>query len=228
MPMELLTIKRGQKKAGLLIGDQQAKLVKIAAQRPEDKRRDIGTWIQKSSKGMGKSAQDFGLAVEQKPSAVNARLLPAPVIEYQQPGHYYAGTTGAWNMKDVRFFLTLAAWRTRGAAGEGGAGLWGKVWQSRCHRWYNSESFYLLFRALRRKFTGNALAWCWGRGSPPSPPPHLAPLPPPSPPVLPPSPPPPIPTPLPACVDYLRSVLLYISLIFFCSACARVLAAGLS
>ena len=105
--MELLTIKRGQKKTGLLIGDQQAKLVKIAAQRPEDKRRDIGTWIQKSSKGMANAAKTFGIQVEQKPSAVNARLLPAPVIEYKQPAHYYAGTTGAWNMKDVRSHITL-------------------------------------------------------------------------------------------------------------------------
>jgi hypothetical protein len=102
VPMELLSIKRGQKKTGLLIGDQQAKLVKIAAQRPEDKRRDIGTWIQKSSKGMAKSAQSFGIAVDSKPAVVNGRLLPAPVIEYAQPSHYYAGTTGAWNMKDVR------------------------------------------------------------------------------------------------------------------------------
>jgi eukaryotic translation initiation factor 2C len=101
IPMELLSIKRGQKKTGLLIGDQQARLVKIAAQRPEDKRKDIGTWIQKSSKGMAKSAQSFGITVDNKPSAVNGRLLPAPVIEYAQPSHYYAGTTGAWNMKDV-------------------------------------------------------------------------------------------------------------------------------
>lgn len=99
--MELLNIKRGQKKTGLLIGEQQAKLVKIAAQRPEDKRRDIGTWIQKSSKSMARSAETFGIAVDQKPAAVNGRLLPAPVIEYSQPSHYYAGTTGAWNMKDV-------------------------------------------------------------------------------------------------------------------------------
>lgn len=93
VPMELLSIKRGQKRTGLLIGDQQAKLVKIAAQRPEDKRRDIGTWIQKSSKSMARSAQTFGIAIDQKPSAVNGRLLPAPVIEYKQPSHYYAGMT---------------------------------------------------------------------------------------------------------------------------------------
>lgn len=102
VPMELLAIKRGQKRTGLLIGEQQAKLVKIAAQKPEQKRADIGTWIQKSSKSMTKSAQTFGIAVDQKPAAVNGRLLPAPVIEYSQPSHYYAGTTGAWNMKDVR------------------------------------------------------------------------------------------------------------------------------
>ena len=106
--MELLTIKKGQKRTGLLIGEQQAKLVKIAAQRPEDKRRDISTWIQNNTTDMAKSAQSFKIAVDSKPSAVNARLLPAPVIEYQQPSHYYAGTTGAWNMKDVRAPLFYA------------------------------------------------------------------------------------------------------------------------
>jgi hypothetical protein len=39
VPMELLTIERGQKRRGLLIGDQQANLVKKAAQPPDTKRK---------------------------------------------------------------------------------------------------------------------------------------------------------------------------------------------
>lgn len=44
----------------------------------------------------------FGVALDREPCEVKGRLLPSPVIEYAQPGHYYAGTTGAWNMVDVR------------------------------------------------------------------------------------------------------------------------------
>jgi eukaryotic translation initiation factor 2C len=100
--MELLSIKRGQKRRGLLIGDQQAKLVKIAAQRPEDKRKDINSWTQKSTTMMAGVEKSFGIQVDKQPAVVNGRLLPAPVIEYRKPSHYYAGTTGAWNMRDVR------------------------------------------------------------------------------------------------------------------------------
>lgn len=102
MPMELLTIKRGQKRRGLLIGDQQANLVRRAAQRPEDKRGDIGAWVQKASTMMATVEKGFGLKVDKQPATVQGRLLPAPVIQYGAPQHYYAGTTGAWNMKDVR------------------------------------------------------------------------------------------------------------------------------
>lgn len=102
VPMELLTIKRGQKRRGLLIGDQQANLVRKAAQRPEDKRNDITAWVHKATTMMGKVEQGFGLKVEKTPATVPGRLLPAPVIQYGAPQHYYAGTTGAWNMKDVR------------------------------------------------------------------------------------------------------------------------------
>lgn len=102
MPMELLTIKRGQKRRGLLIGDQQANLVRRAAQRPEDKRNDIAAWVQKASTMMGNVEKGFGLKFDKQPATVQGRLLPAPVIQYGAPQHYYAGTTGAWNMKDVR------------------------------------------------------------------------------------------------------------------------------
>lgn len=102
VPMELLTIRRGQKRRGLLIGDQQATLVRRAAQRPDDKQADIGAWVGKSTTMMARTEKDFGLKVDKQPAKVQGRLLPAPVIQYGSPQHYYAGTTGAWNMKDVR------------------------------------------------------------------------------------------------------------------------------
>lgn len=105
VPMELLTIKRGQKRRGLLIGDQQANLVRKAAQRPADKRDDIAAWVQKATTMMAQVERGFGLKVDKQPAQVTGRLLPAPVIQYGAPQHYYAGTTGAWNMKDVRLPL---------------------------------------------------------------------------------------------------------------------------
>ena len=43
---------------------------------------------------------------------VDGRLLPAPVLQYGQPKNYYAGTTGSWNMVDVRAPLATRACRT--------------------------------------------------------------------------------------------------------------------
>lgn len=47
----------------------------------------------------------FNLMLDNRPAEVNGRLLPAPVIQYGSPKNYYAGTTGAWNMVDVRSLL---------------------------------------------------------------------------------------------------------------------------
>ena len=51
------------------------------------------------------------LQVEGKPITVQGRLLPAPVIQYGHPKNYYAGTTGAWNMVDVRLLFPRTCWR---------------------------------------------------------------------------------------------------------------------
>lgn len=97
VPMELL-----QKRRGALLPDQQVALIKIAAQRPEDKRRDINNWVRESSPSMQKTAQEFKVQVENQPATVQGRLLPAPVLEYGKPSHHYAGSSGAWNMLNVR------------------------------------------------------------------------------------------------------------------------------
>jgi eukaryotic translation initiation factor 2C len=99
--MEMLTIARGQKRRGLLIGDQQANLVRKAAQPPEQKRGDIATWMTKKGDLFAQAKRNFGLSVSSEPVVCDGRLLPAPVLQYGEPKNYYAGTTGAWNMIDV-------------------------------------------------------------------------------------------------------------------------------
>lgn len=99
--MELLHVKRGQKRRGALLPDQQVSLIKIAAQRPADKRRDINTWVTRSRPSMTQTQTKFGVKMEQQPATVPGRLLPAPVLEYKKPSHYYAGSGGAWNMVNV-------------------------------------------------------------------------------------------------------------------------------
>ena len=79
-------------------------LIRIAAQRPEDKQRDITSWVNRSKTSMSKTAADFKVKVEAQPAVVDGRLLPAPVLEYGSPSHYYAGSVGAWNMVKVRYF----------------------------------------------------------------------------------------------------------------------------
>ena len=64
--------------------------------------QDIAEWIGKAQPMFRQVAQGFQLQIDQKEAVVEGRLLPAPVIQYGQPKNYYAGTTGAWNMVDVR------------------------------------------------------------------------------------------------------------------------------
>jgi hypothetical protein len=100
--MELLQIERGQKRRGLLIGDQQANLVRKAAQPPSVKQQDIVQWMEKSGSAWSQSKTQFGVSVAKEPITANGRLLPAPVLQYAHPKNYYAGTVGSWNMVDVR------------------------------------------------------------------------------------------------------------------------------
>jgi hypothetical protein len=91
VPLELMSVKPGQKKTGLLIGEQQAKLVRMAAQKPNDKKRDIEEWMRKTKGKRGEAEKDFNLTISSSPVDVDGRFLPTPVIEYKQPVHYYSG-----------------------------------------------------------------------------------------------------------------------------------------
>ena len=102
VPMELLSIKRGQKRRGLLIGDQQANLVKHAAQKPAVKLEDIKKWNASSQEAWRPINTGFGIEVGTQLTTVKGRLLPSPVLEYGQNKCYSAGTQGAWNMEGVR------------------------------------------------------------------------------------------------------------------------------
>lgn len=106
VPMELLQLEKGQKRRGLLIGDQQANLVRKAAQPPDVKRKDIADWMGKAANSFKSVQTAFNLQIDSQPAMVEGRLLPAPVIQYGHPKNYYAGTTGAWNMIDVRCLAT--------------------------------------------------------------------------------------------------------------------------
>jgi hypothetical protein len=106
--MELVTVVPAQKKRGMLEPDQQANLVRKAAQPPDRKKQDISDWMTKHKRTRDKVAKDFRLSIESSPLPATGRILPSPIIEYKTPQHYYAGTTGAWNMKDVRLSLCPA------------------------------------------------------------------------------------------------------------------------
>lgn len=107
VPMELLHIKKGQKRKGLLIGDQQANLVRYAAQKPNDKIRDISTWASGAQAPWASVIGKFGMAVDNKMKQVTGRVLPPPTIGYGVPANYFAGTVGAWNM-EVRLMFILS------------------------------------------------------------------------------------------------------------------------
>lgn len=107
VPIELMTVRAGQKKTGLLIGEQQAQLVRMSAQKPHEKKQDIESWMRKTQGKRAEVEREFGLTISSNPAEVDGRFLPTPVIEYKHPQYYYSGTAGAWNMKQVRNASTI-------------------------------------------------------------------------------------------------------------------------
>lgn len=91
VPIELMSVVPGQKKTGLLIGDQQAKLVRLSAQKPDEKKKEIEQWMRKTEAKRKEVQNEFGLTISSTPVEVDGRFLPTPVIEYKHPQYYYSG-----------------------------------------------------------------------------------------------------------------------------------------
>jgi len=111
IPPEMCATVPGQRRTKLT-PMQTREIIKLAAQRPQDKVgyiRESAAELASHGRGM---METWGLQMDSNLTSVDARVLPQPVLAYGNPAAFDVGTKGAWNLQNVRFAegRPLEAW----------------------------------------------------------------------------------------------------------------------
>jgi eukaryotic translation initiation factor 2C len=103
LPPELCVVISKQKVGGLS-GDQTAAMIRIAAQKPQEKMRDIEDRAKSAKKDGKDELKAFGLKMGDVATTVTARILPPPTLRYggRDSGFNPQGS-GAWNLRGIQF-----------------------------------------------------------------------------------------------------------------------------
>lgn len=105
-PIEVLAVMENQKYPYKLDDQQTSKMIKFAVTRPDQRMKDIQTGINKLNWTGDKMLQAYGLSINPNMIETQARVLPPPVVQFQ--GSTVApGTSGRWDLKGPRKFLTV-------------------------------------------------------------------------------------------------------------------------
>ncbi|CAL5432255.1 unnamed protein product [Camellia sinensis] len=100
LPMELCKIVPGQRYSNRLNDRQVNALLKANCQRPNDRERSIDQIARHNNYNTDKFVNEFGLRVRTELTSVDARVLPAPMLQYQDTQE--TPRVGAWNMIDKK------------------------------------------------------------------------------------------------------------------------------
>lgn len=102
LPPELCIVLPKQK-LGKMTGDQTAAMIKITVQKPNDKLREIQERAEQVGRDAAQELKAFGISMAGKPMAVEARVLPPPVLAYGGKDANYRVDAGSWNLKGIKF-----------------------------------------------------------------------------------------------------------------------------
>ncbi|KAF5937660.1 hypothetical protein HYC85_025166 [Camellia sinensis] len=100
LPMELCKIVPGQRYSKRLNDRQVSALLRATCQRPNDRERSINQMVKHNNYNNDKFVNEFGLRVRTELTSVDARVLPAPMLQYQDTQE--TPRVGAWNMIDKK------------------------------------------------------------------------------------------------------------------------------
>ncbi|XP_019439647.1 PREDICTED: protein argonaute PNH1-like isoform X2 [Lupinus angustifolius] len=104
LPMEACKIVSGQRYTKGLNEKQITSLLKVSCQRPREQEIDILKTIQQNDYECNPYAKEFGISIDNKLSSVEARVLPAPWLKYNDTGREkeYLPQVGLWNMMNKK------------------------------------------------------------------------------------------------------------------------------
>ncbi|XP_043806724.1 protein argonaute PNH1 isoform X2 [Manihot esculenta] len=104
LPMEACKIVQGQRYTKGLNEKQITSLLKVSCQRPRDQESDILQTIQQNGYNQDPYAKEFGISIDSKLASIEARVLPAPWLKYNDTGKVkeYLPQVGQWNMMNKK------------------------------------------------------------------------------------------------------------------------------
>ncbi|KAF7806343.1 protein argonaute PNH1-like [Senna tora] len=104
LPMEACKIVGGQRYTKGLNEKQITSLLKVSCQRPREQELDILQTIQQNDYEHNPYAKEFGINIDEKLTSVEARVLPAPWLKYNDTGREkeYLPQVGQWNMMNKK------------------------------------------------------------------------------------------------------------------------------
>ncbi|GFY98311.1 Stabilizer of iron transporter SufD / Polynucleotidyl transferase [Actinidia rufa] len=104
LPMEACKIVEGQRYTKRLNDRQITSLLKFACQRPHEQEMDILETIHHNGYNQDPYAKEFGIRIDDKLASVEARVLPAPWLKYNDSGKEkeVLPKVGQWNMMNKK------------------------------------------------------------------------------------------------------------------------------
>ncbi|GFS34116.1 Stabilizer of iron transporter SufD / Polynucleotidyl transferase [Actinidia rufa] len=104
LPMEVCKIVEGQRYSKRLNERQITALLKVTCQRPRDREGDILETVRHNAYANDPYAREFGIKISEKLASVEARVLPAPWLKYNDGGREKdcLPQVGQWNMMNKK------------------------------------------------------------------------------------------------------------------------------
>ncbi|GAA6062365.1 hypothetical protein JCM10212_004211 [Sporobolomyces blumeae] len=98
-PIELCAIDFGQKFAGKLSSAQTLEVLRHTTVSPRDRAGMLQFGVGELKAANGSVLGEWGIDISPDPMELTARILPSPVVKYQQP---LSVLNGVWNLRNVR------------------------------------------------------------------------------------------------------------------------------
>ncbi|KAL6633239.1 hypothetical protein ACP70R_025910 [Stipagrostis hirtigluma subsp. patula] len=104
LPMEVCKIVEGQRYSKRLNQNQIRALLEETCQHPRERERDIIRMVKHNAYDKDDYAKEFGIKISDRLASVEARILPAPRLKYNETGREKdcLPIVGQWNMRDKK------------------------------------------------------------------------------------------------------------------------------
>ncbi|XP_043699782.1 protein argonaute 5 [Telopea speciosissima] len=103
-PMEVCKIVEGQRYSKKLNERQVTAILRETCKRPNEREGSIVQMVQQNKYSKNEFAVEFGIQVLDKPTSIEARVLPAPMLKYHETGQEtrVQPRVGQWNMMRMK------------------------------------------------------------------------------------------------------------------------------